>query len=297
MKKDIVLLGGVLLDRYFHIDRWPERGQDGFLEREESFVGGCSINMAATVHNLGGQAYVATCIGSDQIGRDILTYLEENGLSRRLVHTVPGTSGSCLVFSEPGGERTFLTHTGAECVFPPAFAQKLLAAVPAWAGVTGYYLLGENHGDIMTCMEELHRRGTRFLFDPSPMVSEIQSDILARMVQISDILTPNSSELAPFGEEAGIRSLAEAGKIIILTQGASGGRVYGPDGTFDYTSAPCTAVDTTGAGDSFSGALLYAMTEGLPLAKGIELAARCAAKTCEICGPHGFWIKEELHHA
>ena len=293
MKKDIVLLGGLLLDRYFHIDRWPARGQDGYLEREESFVGGCSINMAATVHNLGGQAYVATCIGSDPIGQGILSYLEKNGLSQRLVHTVPGTSGSCLVFSEPEGERTFLTHKGAECVFTPELAQELLLTAPSWVGVTGYYLLGDNPEDIMICMEELYRAGTKFLFDPSPMVSEIEPDILARMVKISDILTPNASELHPFGGEQGIRELTAAGKTIILTQGASGGTVYTSTGTFDYASTLCNVVDTTGAGDSFSGALLYAVTEGYTLEQGIELAARCAAKTCEICGPHGFWTLEE----
>ena len=293
MKKDIVLLGGLLLDRYFYIDRWPARGQDGFLEREESFVGGCSINMAATIHNLGGQAYIATCIGSDQTARDILAHLDRHGLSRRLVQTVADTTGSCIVFSEPEGERTFLTHKGAECVFTPALAQKLLLAAPAWAGVTGYYLLGDNPGDIMYCLEELHRKGTRFLFDPSPLVSDIPPEILTRMVAISDILTPNGSELAPFGGEEGLRTLTGAGKTVILTRGAQGGSVYTPDGAFDYASAPCTVVDTTGAGDSFSGALLYAMTEGWPMEKAIALAARCAARTCEVNGPHGFWTLEE----
>lgn len=292
MKKDIVLLGGLLLDRYFYIDRWPARGQDGFLEREESFVGGCSLNMAATVHNLGGRAYIATCIGNDKIGQEILSYLEEKGLFCRLVQTVSDTSGSCIVFSEPEGERTFLTHKGAECVFTPALAQNLLLTAPAWAGVTGYYLLGENPEDIIFCMEEMHRAGTRFLFDPSPLVSEIEPSILERMVKISDILTPNGSELAPFGGEEGVLGLVEAGKTVILTRGASGGTVYTPDGSFDYASAPCAVVDTTGAGDSFSGAVLYAMTEGLTIQQGIELAARCAAKTCEINGPHGFWSLE-----
>ncbi|MBR5534479.1 MAG: carbohydrate kinase family protein [Ruminiclostridium sp.] len=293
MKKDIVLLGGLLLDRYFYIDRWPARGQDGFLEREESFVGGCSINMAATIHNLGGRPYIATCIGSDKIGGDILDYLAQHGLSRRLVETVSDTSGSCIVFSEPEGERTFLTHKGAECVFTPALSQNLLLTAPGWVGVTGYYLLGENPENIMYCLEELHRTGTKFLFDPSPMVSEIEQDILERMVKISDILTPNASELPPFGGERGILTLTEAGKTVILTRGASGGTVYTVAGSFDYASAPCTVVDTTGAGDSFSGALLYAMTEGFSLEQGIELAARCAAKTCEINGPHGFWTLEE----
>ncbi|MBR3751997.1 MAG: carbohydrate kinase family protein [Ruminiclostridium sp.] len=293
MKKDIVLLGGLLLDRYFYIDRWPARGQDGFLEREESFVGGCSINMAATIHNLGGQAYIATCIGEDAVGQTILDHLEQHGLSRRLVHTVAGTSGSCIVFSEPEGERTFLTHKGAECVFTPALAQDLLMTAPAWAGVTGYYLLGDHPEDIMSCLEGMHRGGTRFLFDPSPLVTDIAPDILARMVQISAILTPNGAELAPFGGAEGLRDLIGAGKTIILTRGAEGGTVYTPAGDFDYASAPCTVADTTGAGDSFSGALLYAMTEGWPMEVAIDLAARCAARTCEINGPHGFWTLDE----
>lgn len=297
MKKDIVLFGGLLLDRYFHIDRWPERGQDGYLEREESFVGGCSINMAATVHNLGGTAHVVSCIGSDQTGQDILRYLDTHGLSTKLVHPVSGTTGSCLVFSEPEGERTFLTRKGAETVFPHELAQNVLALTPAWAGVTGYYLLGDSPADILDCLEGLHRAGTRFLFDPSPMVHEIEPEVLARMVNISDILTPNSTELAPFGGETGMRKLVDAGKTIVLTHGAAGGTVYTRDQTFDYSSAPCRAVDTTGAGDSFSGALLYAMTNGYSMRQGIDLAARCAAKTCEVCGPHGFWNMEESIHA
>ena len=297
MKNEIVLFGGLLLDRYFQIDRWPERGQDGFWESEESFVGGCSMNMAATIHNLGGQSHVATCIGRDKTGQDILGYLEKNGLSRQLVHSLPGTTGSCLVFSEPEGERTFLTHKGVECIFPPALAQDILSIAPAWAGVTGYYLLGDNPADVMDCLEELHRTGTKFLFDPSPMAGEIEPEILARMVKISDILTPNSSELTPFGGEQGILELAAAGKTIIMTRGAGGGTVYAPDQSFDYASAPCTAIDTTGAGDSFSGALLYAMKNGYSIQQGVELAARCAAKTCEVCGPHGFWKLEEKNNA
>lgn len=297
MGNDIMLFGGLLLDRYFHIDRWPARGQDGFLEREESFVGGCSINMAVTVQNLGGQADIVTCIGDDRTGRDILRYLDDHGLSKRLVRPLHGTTGCCLVFSEPEGERTFLTHKGVETAFPPAFARDILSLASAWAGVSGYYLLGDEPSRIMDCLEELHRGGTRFLFDPSPLVGDIQPEILARMVRISDILTPNSTELASFGTEAGIAGLVAAGKTVVLKRGSSGGTVYAPEQTFDYDSAPCEAVDTTGAGDSFSGALLYVMANHYPLQQGVELAARCAAKTCEVCGPHGFWKLEESNHA
>lgn len=297
MGNDIVLLGGLLLDRYFYIDRWPDRGQDGFLEREESFVGGCSINMAVTIHNLGGYAHIATCIGDDQTGRDIQCYLDDHGLSSRLVYSLPGATGSCLVFSEPEGERTFLTHTGVETIFPHELAQDILSLAPAWVGVTGYYLLGEEPSCILDCLEELYRNGARILFDPSPLAGDIQPEILERMVRISDILTPNLTELPALGGENQIQKLVDAGKTVILKRGAFGGIVYAPDQVFDYAGVPCKAVDTTGAGDSFSGALLYAMSNHDSLQQGVDLAARSAAKTCEVCGPHGFWKLEESNHA
>lgn len=297
MGNDIVLFGGLLLDRYFYIDRWPARGQDGFLEREESFVGGCSINMAVTVQNLGGQAHIVTCIGDDRTGRDILRYLDDHGLSKRLVRSLHGTTGCCLVFSEPEGERTFLTHTGVETIFPAELARDIQFLAPAWAGVTGYYLLGDEPERILDCMERLHRAGTRFLFDPSPLVGDIRPDILERMITISEILTPNTTELPALGEEDRIAFLTDQGKTVILKRGESGGTVYTPEHNFDYDSVPCHTSDTTGAGDSFSGALLYAMTNSYSMEQGVELAARCAAKTCEVCGPHGFWKLEESNHA
>ena len=293
MGNDIVLLGGVLLDRYFYIDRWPARGQDGFLTREESFVGGCSLNMAVTIRNLGGSAHAAACVGDDTIARTIRGYLAEHGLSGQLIPTLSGTTGSCLIFSEPEGERTFLTHIGVERIFPPALSRDILAMAPAWAGITGYYLLGENPEDILDCLEALRRSGTGILFDPSPLAGDIRPEILERMISLSDILTPNATELPMLGGETALSALTAAGKTVILTRGAGGGTVYTPKETFDYDGVPCAAVDTTGAGDSFSGALLFALTQGDSLKHAVALAARCAARTCEVRGPHGFWTLEE----
>ena len=55
----------------------------------------------------------------------------------------------------------------------------------------------------------------------------------------------------------------------------------------------CKVADTTGAGDSFAGALLYGMLKKMNIRDAVELAVRCAAKTVEIEGPHGFWNLED----
>ena len=294
---DIVLFGGLLLDRYFHIDRWPVRGQDGFFDREESFVGGCAINMAVTIHNLGGSAHVVSCLGNDLVSIEIRSYLTDHCLSQALIHSTEGTTGSCLVFSEPEGERTFLTHKGVEESFPSALDEKIQAIAPVCAGVTGYYLLGEDAPQILDCLEGLHTSGTRILFDPSPLVGDICPDLLSRILTICDVLTPNETELNVLGGTQAIPGFLQSGKVLILKRGAGGGTVYSPESCFDYSAFPCESIDTTGAGDSFSGALLYAMAQEIPPLKGIELAAQCAAKTVKIRGPHGFWKLEESNNA
>lgn len=293
MNTDIILFGGLLLDRYFEVDRWPGRGQDGFFQKEDSFVGGCAINMAATIHNLGGQAHIVSGVGSDEIGRSIRRYMEEHGLSQTLLEEVPGLTGSCLVFSEPDGERTFLTRKGAEMHYPISLTDKALAIRPGCVGVTGYYLLGPDGEDILSCLEQLAKQGARILFDPSSLAGEIPTEWLERILAISTVMTPNETELSVLGGLDAVSAFVRAGKTVILKKGAQGGRVYSPEETFDYTSVLCEAVDTTGAGDSFSGALLYAMTQGLSQREGVLLAARCAAKTVQIHGPHGFWKLEE----
>ena len=65
MEKEILLFGGLLLDHYFSVDRWPQRGQDGYVVGQARFGGGCAANMAVTIHNLGGHPHVVSCVGSD----------------------------------------------------------------------------------------------------------------------------------------------------------------------------------------------------------------------------------------
>lgn len=293
MRDDIVIFGGLLLDRYFEVDRWPVRGQDGYIAGEDSYVGGCAINMAVTIENLGGKAHVASCVGNDRTGKSILEYMEEHALSQTLLSQVDGTTGSCLVFSEPDGERTFLTRMGLEERFTPELAERIRQLDLGYAGVTGYYLLGNDSEVILLCLEELHAAGVKILFDPSPLVGDISPAILRRMIAVSDVLTPNQTELSALGGDAVPVELAKQGKTIFLKKGEDGGTVFTGEGSFDYASVRCDAVDTTGAGDSFSGALLYAMSRELPLEEAVRLATICAAKTVQIHGPHGFWNLEE----
>lgn len=304
MKRNILLFGGIVTDRYYFVDRWPPRGGDGLIGEQAGYVGGCAVNMAATIRNLGGAAYVISYIGRDSTGNAALRYLENQGLYAACVRQCDAESGYCLVFVEPDGERTFLTKEGCEGRFSRDLLPVPVMSGAAVAAVTGYYLLGEYGPAVMDVVETLAADGCTVLFDPSPLVSEIDAPVLARILACAQVLTPNAEEaqiLAGGGNgDIWARRTAAFGKTVVLKQGASGGLVYRNEHSWTYRGfpPPAPAVDSTGAGDSFAGALAWALAEELGFSTAVEIAARCAAETVAIKGPHGRfsteWVNELL---
>ena len=290
-----LIFGGLVMDYYYEIDRWPDRAQDAFINSESLRVGGCAVNMAVTVKNLGTEASVISGIGKDDVGRHLESYMIEHGLSTDMMWQTDEVSGKCLVFLEPDGERTFLTQKGAEGIFTEEMKEAAIASEAKVVGVTGYYLLDRNADIVMDCLESLHENGCRILFDPSPLVGDIDSELLRRVLKISYMITPNTVEAELIEKICRISELIVQGTVVIKKDGSRGGSVYfkTPDSeeieTFDYEAVKCKVADTTGAGDSFAGALLFGLLKDMDIREAVSLAVRCAAKTVEIEGPHGFW--------
>lgn len=294
MNADILLLGGVAIDCYYKIDRWPERAGDAFVLGEETHIGGCAVNMAVTIRNLGGQAYVLSCVGDDENGKNVTSYMKEHGLSLKYFEELKGRTGKCLIFVEPDGERTFLTCDGIEGTFTDTLKSKAENEDFGAVGITGYYLIREHGMKILDSVEILKNKGAKILFDPSPLVMSIDKDVLSRMLELCDVITPNANELSMMGGDELLMRLKNEGKTVFYKMGANGGRVINSEEEFEYSAQKCPVVDTTGAGDSFSGALLYSMVNGFDLKKSADIALKCAAKTVGISGPHGFFDLEGI---
>lgn len=278
------------MDCYYEIDALPKRGQDAFITGEKMMAGGCAVNMAVTIQNLGGKAHVISGMGSDASSDALMAYMSKNGLSDKFIERVDGDIGKCLVFLEPDGERTFLTSKGAEGVFTEEMSERIKKEVPAAVGVTGYYLLNDDSERVVQTVEYLHSQGSKVLFDPSPLISSIDNAHIGRILRASDLITPNIVELEYIKKFTSVEGYVARGKTAVVKSGSDGGTVYTPGGNFDYKAASVeNVVDTTGAGDSFAGALLFAMMYDMPFDTAIEIAAKCAAKTVQIDGPHGFW--------
>lgn len=285
------IFGGLILDRYLELPEYPKRGQDILITRDFEIAGGCSINMAVTFRNLGGEAHVVSQIGNDSTGQGIRQYLEQNDLSMRYVQKIDGESGYCLVLLEEGGERTFLTKKGVECLFDPVMLPADLDQMNHIM-VTGYYLIGESGPAVVKYLTGISSRGL-LLFDPGPLVSEIEPEILLGVLDLADVITVNEVEAAQIeailSKANQSATLIYSEKILVVKRGSLGGRVKRGAEQFEYKAKPVDVVDTTGAGDSFAAGLMYGLLSGQDLKNSVALAAECAARTVSIKGPHGFW--------
>lgn len=296
------------MDKYLVVGRYPERGEDTLVTRQFQKVGGCPYNVARTLQNLGLDPVLYSAISSDEAGRELARTVEREGLNPSALYPLEGEpTGCCMIVLDGEGERTFFTFRGCEGHFDPARLPRPVVEEAAAVFVTGIYLLYPGWSEkAVDFLEELASAGTPVLFDPGPLLGEMDPALLRRMVELASILTPNRQERRELERLLGIPSLPEWGfarRLVCLaeTWGEGGARLYTPEGAKTLPALPAQVVDTTGAGDSFAGGLLAGLLMGQTPLQAAWTASACGALTTEAVGAHPSFswadVRERLRQA
>jgi len=302
--KSVLLLGGIIIDHYYVIDKYPQQGQDTTIHKSFAKIGGCALNVGVTLGNLGGKPYVVSMLGQDAAGKQIEKYLGGLQLPTDYLQFVEsGTTGYCLNMVDADDERTFFTYQGCQGDFPSDLSASELAASVDCVYVTGYFLgREETCRQTLAFLEQWRGLGHRkpVIFDPGPLVNKVAREYLLRMLQLSDWLLPNIHELTIIASMFDVRQdpvlwLRDHGcDKVVVKQGASGATAYTPDAVIKADSFAVKVKDTTGAGDSFIGGFIYGLLQGAPLDKALEWATACGAYTTTIEGPHAMFTKQDI---
>lgn len=289
------------MDKYLVVGRYPERGEDTLITRQFQKVGGCPYNVARTLQNLGLDPVLYSAISSDEMGRELARTVEREGLNPSALYPLEGEpTGYCMIVLDGEGERTFFTFRGCEGHFDPARLPRPVVEEAAAVFVTGIYLLYPGWSEkAVDFLEELAAAGVPVLFDPGPLLGEMDPALLRRMVELTSILTPNRQERRELERLLGIPSLPEWGfarrlACLAETWGEGGARLYTPEGVETLPALPAQVVDTTGAGDSFAGGLLAGLLMGQTPLQAAWTASACGALTTEVVGAHPSFSWGEL---
>jgi ribokinase len=304
---DVVVVGSFVQDHAWLTDRFPETGETRRALGFNTGPGGKGFNQAVACLRQGVPTLFVGAIGDDHLGAIARRFAENEGLPCRwLVRDDVPTAASSIVVDRTGSN-LLVVNLAANEHLDPAFVR---AQSSAFAHAKLVLLQLENNLDAIRAALELGtEHGLVRMLNPAPVHPELEAAMLRRC----DLITPNETEFALLlehfaGERIAASTLVErrnselhalARKLgvptVVVTLGAEGCFVSHDEAgdrrgdAKPYYRIPAEkveSVDSTGAGDAFSGALAAAMLRfaGRPFRDAVVHANRAAAMSTEIVG-------------
>lgn len=274
----IAVVGSVNLDIVVPVDRHPRPGETVLGGDHFRAPGGKGANQAVACARLGALTRFVGCVGDDDAGDVLTRALRGDGVGLEHLTTLAGVpSGIALIVVDGTGENTIVVSPGAN---------GRLAAdhLPVATLTDADAVLLQLEVPMSTVTAAAAAARGLVVVNPAP-AAVLPFELLER----ADVLTPNRGELATLAgadrepttvdETVDLVRRLDVASRVVVTLGAEGAlAVDGPHVTV-VSARPVVAVDATGAGDTFCGALTVALTEGAGLADATRWAVAAASIT------------------
>lgn len=271
----VVVVGSINMDLVAVAPRFPVPGETISGERFVTVPGGKGANQAVAASRLGASVSMVGKVGRDGFGDQLLAVLQHEGVDTRHVGRADGASGVALI-TVSGGENSIVVVPGANHALLPAdiaAAEAVLASADVILTQLEIPL-----ATVAALLDIAARHRVPVILNPAP-AQPLQAELLAQCA----LITPNEHELATVlgrpGE--GMDSLLPLlpGKVV-MTHGKNGAWHVRADGSlYHQPGYVVQAVDSTGAGDTFNGALAAFLPQGLEVAMRHAAAAGALAVT------------------
>ncbi|MFD5704337.1 ribokinase [Streptomyces lasiicapitis] len=270
----IAVLGSINMDLVAYVAKAPQRGETVTGREFRTLPGGKGANQAVAAARAGATVSMIGAVGNDAFGTQLRSALDHSGVDTDLLRTVEGPSGTAHIVVDDDG--------GNAIVFIPGANDTLTTLSPGdtaeIASAAALLLQLEIPMDgVLAAAQAARAAGVRTILTPAP-ARPLPPELLAA----TDLLLPNEHEAAaltglPDPADAA-RALLDQVPEVVVTLGAAGS-LYVARGAEPVTvpARRVTAVDTTGAGDTFAGALAVALCEGNYLPQAASWASAASA--------------------
>ena len=292
----VTVLGSLNMDISVTVPRLPGPGATVLGSPARFTPGGKGANQAVAAARLGADVRMVGCVGDDDFGRQLLANLQAEGINADAVRTVTGApTGVALITVDRSGENLITVAPGANReVGPPEVAaaaasqadilvisaeipvEAIAQALAGASGVTSVLNLAPvpEHARALVADAGDH---LDYLVVNEPEAAALLGrpvDGLAAAQRAATDLA--ATDLAGTGL-TGTDLAASGPRHAVVTAGAHGAALAGPDGHAVSEGFRVEPVDAVGAGDTFVGALAVALAAGVPAAEAIRAAAAAGA--------------------
>ena len=272
----VLCFGSLNIDYTYKVEHFVQKGETISSQSLQVFSGGKGLNQSIALAKAGADTYHAGAIGMD--GRFLLEQMEEAGVHTEMVSVLAEVrSGNAIIQNDRDGDNCIILYGGAN----QAITRKQVEEVIARFDAGDYIVLQNEINELAYIMEKAHERGMKVILNPSPMDEKISTlplnDVdyfLLNEVEAEQIL--NTEETT--GEVLADKLVERfPGAAIVLTLGSRGSIYADGSRKICQQAYRVKAVDTTAAGDTFTGYFIAGIAAGEPAERAMEMAARASA--------------------
>ena len=273
--KKIIVVGSSNVDLTVRVRRLPLPGETIRGATLLRTNGGKGANQAVAAARLGADVVFITCLGNDASGGMLSAQFAADGIDTSCIKLSATPTGTALIFVDDNAENCIAVAPGSNNDLLPA---DIDAARSTMEGAS--YLLVQlviPMPTVVRAVELAHSLGIKTIMNPAPM-NPVPEDLFSRIW----LITPNQTEAEQLtgvhveSEDDAARAaevlFAKGVKNVIVTLGSKGSLVCTPEGREFVPSRKVKAIDTTGAGDGYNGALVAALSQGKSLIEAARIA-------------------------
>lgn len=269
----VLNIGSLNLDYVYSVDHIIQPGETESTGGRNIFLGGKGINQSMALAKAGADIYHAGLIGSD--GEVFIDACEEYGVNHDYIRKIDGATGHTIIQVDKNAQNCILLYGGANQMLTEEFVDEVLAGFEK-----GDILLLQNEvNQLPYIIDRAYEKGMQIALNPSPFNEKLNA---VDMTKISIFLL---NEV----EGGQITGLTEPDEVlekmremfphakIVLTLGKDGAKYAEGDNVYYQPIFKVKAVDTTAAGDTFTGYFLAGLIEGMEIPEILKMSAKASS--------------------
>ena len=247
-------------------------------------AGGSAANTIMGIANLGGRTAYAGKVANDEIGRFFLSDMRGQGVNIEVAPATVGQTGTCAVMITDDAQRTMLTNLAVSGTLTAADVDEAAIAASKYVYVEGYLLTGDTpKAAAYRAIELAKKHNVKVAFTASDpfLVNLLRDEMIGLIEGPVDLFFCNEEEAKSLTRKDDpvecAREVHQHAENVAVTLGANGSLLMHEGELIRIEGVDVDAIDTTGAGDMFAGALMYGITNGFTWPQSGHLASRAAA--------------------
>lgn len=269
----ILNIGSLNVDYVYSLDHIVAPGETEATSSRNVFLGGKGMNQSCALAKAGAEVYHAGLIGED--GGLFLDACKQYGVHEQFIKVVDGSSGHAIIQIDKNAQNSILLYGGANQRMTEAYIDEVLGHFDAED-----ILLLQNEINLLPyIVDKAYEKGMQIALNPSPFNEKLDA---VDMGKISIFLLNEVEGFQLTGEKDADRIICKLRQLfpharIMLTLGKDGAVFADKNGEIFQPAFQVKAVDTTAAGDTFTGYFLAGLVENLPMERVLLMSAKAAS--------------------